>query len=103
MQTLKNLLNLLNSKLRLRAIFLLGIILIMALLDMIGVASIMPFIAVLGNPELVETNNILKSAYNFSEIFGVETINQFLFALGIFVFLMLLISLSFKALTEFEI
>ena len=31
-------------------------ILIMAILDAVGVASIMPFIAVLTNPEIVENN-----------------------------------------------
>ena len=62
MKKLKKLLYLLSAHERKRAILLLGMILIMALLDMIGVASIMPFIAVMTNPELVETNFILKTA-----------------------------------------
>jgi hypothetical protein len=37
--------------------------------------------------------------FEFSSIFGVENNQQFLFALGIFVFLILVISLIFKALT----
>ena len=32
-------------------------IIIMALIDMIGVASILPFMAVLANPDVIETNN----------------------------------------------
>ena len=32
----------------------------MALIDMLGIASILPFIAVLTNPQLIETNYILK-------------------------------------------
>ena len=74
-------------------------ILIMALLDMLGVASIMPFIAVLSNPELIETNVMLNKMFKISGRFGVETNQQFLFLLGIFVFLFLVISLSFRALT----
>ena len=54
MNTLKKILILLTSKERNRAILLLVMILIMAILDTIGVASIMPFIAVLTNPEIVE-------------------------------------------------
>ncbi len=46
-----------------RAYLLLGIILIMALLDMIGVDSILPVIAVLANPDLVETNAFLNAGY----------------------------------------
>ena len=73
----------------------------MALMDMLGIASIMPFIAVLANPELVETNYILKTAFQTSAIFGVKTINNFLFFLGILVFFMLVVSLIFKALTNY--
>ena len=71
---------------RKRAILLLIMILIMALLDTIGVASILPFIAVLSNPELVQSNMIINTIFKSSRVFGVETIQQFLFALGILVF-----------------
>ena len=80
---------------------MLVMILIMAFLDMLGVASIMPFIAVLANPEVVETNAILNAAYNASHALGVSTVQEFIFALGILVFLMLFASLSFKALTVY--
>ena len=76
-------------------------ILIMALIDMIGVASILPFITVLINPEIVESNIFLNFLYQKSNIFGVETSQQFLFALGILVFIILVISITFKALTSY--
>ena len=38
-------------------------ILLMAFLDMIGVASIMPFIAVLSNPDVVETNSLMNTMF----------------------------------------
>jgi ABC-type multidrug transport system fused ATPase/permease subunit len=101
MQTLKKLLDLLTPHERKRAGLLLGMILVMALLDMLGVASIMPFMAVLANPELVETNTILKTAYAASINFGVDTPEQFLFTLGIGVFVLLVGSLAFKALTTY--
>jgi ABC-type multidrug transport system fused ATPase/permease subunit len=101
MQTLKKLLDLLTPHEGKRAGLLLGMILVMALLDMLGVASIMPFMAVLANPELVETNAILKTAYAASSHFGVEAPEQFLFALGIGVFVLLVGSLAFKALTTY--
>ena len=101
MQNFKKLLYLLSSYERKRAILLLGMILVMAFLDMLGVASIMPFIAVLTNPDLINTNSMLNTAYKTSEIFGVETNQEFLFVLGIFVFILLIISLSFKALTNY--
>ena len=101
MKNLKKILFLLSLSEKKRAVLLLGMILIMALLDMLGVASILPFMAVLTNPNLIETNILLNNAFQAVGIFGVQTKQQFLIALGIFVFLMLIISLSFKALTNY--
>ncbi len=101
MNIIKKVFFLLTPSERRQAYLLLLMILIMALLDMIGVASILPFMAVLTNPSLVETNLILNSIYKFSFIFGIENKQQFLFALGILVFVLLVISLTFKAITTY--
>jgi ABC-type multidrug transport system fused ATPase/permease subunit len=98
---IKKLLDLLTPPERKRAGLLLGMILTMALLDMIGVASIMPFMAVVANPELVETNAFLKTAYAVSSNFGINTTEEFLFLLGTLVFVPLVVSLAFKALTTY--
>jgi len=100
MKTFKKLLFLLTPHERKRAGLLLIMIVIMAFLDMIGVASILPFMAVLTNPGLIETNNILNIMFQASSIFGVENDQQFLFILGFFVFAFLITSLIFKALTS---
>ena len=99
MQNIKKISYLLSSEERLRVIFLLFMILIMALIDMLGIASIMPFIAILANPELIETNTILNSMYEIANNFGIKTEKRFLFAMGVVVFLLLITSISFKALT----
>ena len=57
MQTLKKILFLLTPKERSRAILLFIMILIMAILDTLGVASILPFIAVLTNPEIIKSTS----------------------------------------------
>jgi ABC-type multidrug transport system fused ATPase/permease subunit len=101
MQIFKKLLFLLSASERKRAGLLLIMIFIMSLLDMTGVASILPFMAVLTNPSLIETNFILNYMFEASNIFGVENNQQFTFALGILVFTILIISLGFKALTYY--
>ena len=93
---LRNLLDLLLPAERAQAFFLTAWVLIVALIDVIGIASIMPFIGVLSNPELVQTNEHLAKLYEFS---GCESSHDFLFLLGTIVFLLLLISLSLKAFT----
>jgi ABC-type multidrug transport system fused ATPase/permease subunit len=71
----------------------------MAFLDTIGIASILPFMSVLTNPSLIETNFILNTMFQISQIFGVKTYLQFLFFLGAAAFILLIVSLVFKALT----
>jgi ABC-type multidrug transport system fused ATPase/permease subunit len=101
MLTLKKLLALLTRPERKRAGLLMGMILVMAFLDMLGVASILPFMAVLANPELVQTNALLNAAFTTSRHIGIHTTQQFLFALGVLVFVLLVTSLAFKALTTY--
>ena len=60
MKNFKKLLFLLTSHERKGAGLLLIMMLIMAFLDMIGVASILPFMAVLSDPSIVETNLTLN-------------------------------------------
>ena len=101
MPTHKKLLYLLTSDEKKRAMLLLFMILIMAFLEMIGVVSIMPFMAVLTNPDLIQTNSLLNNLFDLSRKIGVETNNQFLFVLGISVFILLVVSIAFKALTNY--
>lgn len=86
---------------RKRASLLIGMILVMAGLDMIGVASILPFMAVLANPQLVETNVFLNKVFQSFSALGVQTTQDFLLALGVLVFALLIASLAFKALTTY--
>ena len=99
MQVLKKILFILSPAERTRALFVLAMILLSALIDMLGVASIMPFMAVLANPEVIESNAWLNSAFKASHILGISTSKQFIFMVGVLVFVMLVVSLSVKALT----
>jgi ABC-type bacteriocin/lantibiotic exporter with double-glycine peptidase domain len=99
MDTLKKISHLLTPQEHKRAILLLLMVLVMAFLEMLGLVSILPFMAVLSNPDIVETNTTLKNIYHFTKNYGIENNQQFLFLLGILVFVMLVLSLFFKALT----
>ncbi len=70
----------------------------MSFLEAVGVLSVFPFFAVLANPQLIESNPILKAVY---ERVGFNTEQAFLFALGFAVVFLLVISLVAKALTIF--
>lgn len=75
----KELLDLLESNQRKKLIVLQFLIILMAIMEMIGIASIAPFMAVVANKDILETNEFLKSLYIYS---GVESHNDFLLLLG---------------------
>ncbi len=101
MKKIKKILSLLTPHERKKAFLLMVMVLIMALLDTIGVASILPFMSVISNPSLIETNFILNTMFQASSIFGIKNNQEFLFALGFGVFITLVVSISFKALTTY--
>jgi ABC-type bacteriocin/lantibiotic exporter with double-glycine peptidase domain len=97
----KKIFYILTKKERLGAVNLLMLTLVMALIDMLGIASIMPFIALLTNPEIINTNFFINFAYMKASTLGIKNEQEFLIAVGIFVFLLLIISISIKALTTY--
>ena len=70
MKILKKFLFLLNQQeiRRLRLLFF--VILINSILEMIGVASILPFVSVLVNPNIIETNTVLNYLFKLSQELG---------------------------------
>lgn len=97
MNTLKKLLFLLTPKERTRAALIFFVILIMAFIEIAGLASIVPFMAILSDPDIIEQNLKLNAVFKFSQEFGVQNEKQFLFLSGLVVFLLLVISLMTKA------
>ena len=65
MQSFRKLIYLLTPKEIRSAVFLLVMILVMAMIDTIGVASILPFMAVLTNPDIINTNNLNPQISSF--------------------------------------
>ena len=99
-EVFRKLLSLLTREERRYTFLLLVMVLVMALLDVIGIASIMPFMAMLANPEVIETNRWLNAAYTALEFTSTD---RFLFFLGIVVFVALVVSVGFKAATFWAI
>jgi len=98
MQIFRKVLFLLTNYQQKRAFILLLMLTAVALIEMIGIASILPFVTVLTNPSLIETNSILNRMFQISNNFGVESNLEFLFVLGVVVFAFLIISITFKVL-----
>jgi len=92
---LRQKINVFFTKSELKKVSLLFVgILIMGLLEVVGVSAIVPFIAVVVSPELVYENVYLSQIYNF---FNFQSVNNFIFFLGVVLILSLLISNGFQA------
>lgn len=101
MNNINKIISLLTSKEKKKAIILLLLVAGMSLFETVGVASIMPFLAVIGNPDLIQSNNILNALFLITNKFGIHTPKQFLIILGIGSFLILIISSLYKTITQY--
>ena len=89
LSTYRKALALLSRKEKRRGGLVLGMVIIMAVLETAGVASTMPFLSVLGNPEVVQTNPVLNTVY---EGLGFTSVDAFILALGAAAFGLILFS-----------
>tara|TARA_X000000950_G_scaffold286970_1_gene397519 strand:+ start:351 stop:2117 length:1767 start_codon:yes stop_codon:yes gene_type:complete len=102
MKNFTKIFQLLDPKEKKSAYLLLFLIIVMALVDTIGIASVMPFVAVLANPELIETNSVLNKLYLISQsLLGITDSREFLFFLGAFFFILIMFSLIVRAVTTY--
>jgi ABC-type multidrug transport system fused ATPase/permease subunit len=97
---IKKLLSLFTRREKKRGAIVLMMAVGMAVLETAGVASVMPFLSVLGNPGIVETNPVLATAYEWG---GFASVDAFLMALGVGAFALIVTSAIFRAVTLYAI
>ncbi|MEX2375333.1 MAG: ATP-binding cassette domain-containing protein [Dehalococcoidia bacterium] len=90
----------LDRRERLKAIVIFVLMLASAAVEVLGVASVMPFVAVLGTPEIVTSNRVLSSIYSWT---GLENERSFLVLLGGAVLVIFLFGLLLRALTTYAL
>jgi ABC-type bacteriocin/lantibiotic exporter with double-glycine peptidase domain len=97
MNMIQKMLRLLGPKERMQAVGLLALFLLMSLCEVIGIASILPFMSVLADPDSVTRNEWLKRGYEF---FQFSSPKEYLFFIGVGVLVILVITNIIKALTR---
>jgi len=100
LKTFRRLFDLLDRRERQRFWLLCAMILAMGLLEVAGVASVLPFLAVLSNREIIETNALLATLY---DRLGFTDANHFLVFLGAGTFLVIFSGQIFKAATIYAL
>jgi ABC-type bacteriocin/lantibiotic exporter with double-glycine peptidase domain len=100
LDTFRKMRALLSPREQRQALLLLTMMMGAAMLEVAGIASVMPFIIVLTDPSLIQTIPALSLAY---DLFGFSDSRSFLVALGGLLLSTFLASLSFRALTLYAI
>ena len=80
MQNFYRIYKLLNKRGKFDLIILLIMVILMSFFEVIGLGSVMPFIGVLSNPDLIEDNQILNNLYIY---FNFQSVASFTLFLGI--------------------
>jgi ABC-type bacteriocin/lantibiotic exporter with double-glycine peptidase domain len=93
--------DILNSQEKKQFIFLFVLILFSTLIDMLGFASVLPFVMALSKPELIESNLVLSYLYKTLNNLGYSGKNNFFFFLGILVFFLIVTSIILRALVTY--
>lgn len=99
MQAFLKLLRLLSEEEKKQGIKILFLVLILSVLETLGVASVMPFLAVLGNPDLIDSNATINSIYQTTSIIGIGSQEHFLAFLGLCSFFLIVLSAIYRTFT----
>lgn len=87
---------LLGSQEKSKLIMLSFLITMSAIMEAVGIASVMPFIGLVSDPQLIETNIYIKWLYNYADL---ETFPQFVVLVGALVILLITISTAVRTVT----
>lgn len=79
-----------------RVLLLTGAVIIMAVLEVVNVSAIAPFLALASDPDMIEENVFLGLLYDY---FSFNSVNSFLVAVGLGVFALMLLSNAWSAFT----
>lgn len=100
LQSIKQIWQILSPLDRRKVIYVLMLVIGMACVESAGVISIMPFLAVLSNPKILEEQSFIGNVYAFS---GAGSVEQFIVYLGFISLAIVIGSAIFKIITQYAV
>ncbi|WP_028484254.1 ABC transporter ATP-binding protein [Thioalkalivibrio sp. ALE17] len=100
LETLRKLNALLDPRDRGKVGLLAILMIVTAFMQTVGIASVMPFLAVLSDPVMVQDNDMLRMAYDW---LGFESTSSFLYFLGVAAFALFMTGTALQALSQWAI
>jgi ABC-type multidrug transport system fused ATPase/permease subunit len=92
--------DLLNRVERRQFYLLLVLVILMALIDLVGVAVVFPFLAVAADPSKIHSNSAIKWVYETS---GSTSDTSFVVLLGVLIFVFIMVGLAIKLMAQYQI
>ncbi len=99
-KTYQKILDLLTPREKRLFLALMCMTVIMGCLEVLGIISIVPFLALASNPDVIHTNDRMSAVYDYM---GFESDREFLKAAGLFVFCMFFLSIAFKTFVTYAL
>lgn len=100
LQSIQQIWKILSPLDRRKVLYVLILVMGMACVESAGVLSIMPFLAVLSNPQVIETQPLLGKLYTF---IGADSVEQTIVYLGIISLVIVIGSAIFKIITQYAV
>lgn len=100
MNTLRQLYRILSPGERRQALLLLPLLILAALVQVVGIASVLPFLAIVADPGAVEEHEILRNLYAAG---GFADVRSFLVAIGLLMFFVIVGSNALTALSTWAV
>lgn len=91
----------LTSQEQKRGLWVMLMVATMAIVDTLGIASVMPFLAVLGDPSMIETSAPLSYLFSKANLLKVNTPYEFLVLLGVISFGLILLTALLRIATYY--
>jgi ATP-binding cassette, subfamily B, bacterial PglK len=86
-----------------KGMLLVAMLALMSVLETTGVASVIPFITVMTQPDIIESNEFFKVLYNLATIIGINEQKQFMLMLCIISLSIIIISSIYKSFCFYKI
>ena len=99
MHVYRKVLELLTAQERRRYFLKIGLGVVIAALEIVNLASVMPFLAVLANPDVIQSNAYLAAVYRWS---GAENDRTFLTMIGVALVCLIIASQSIRVLISYQ-
>lgn len=88
-------------KLKMNCYVTIGVALMLSIFDLISIAAVLPFLSILADPSVIQSNNFINFLYLTYQSAGIRNEDQFVIAIGISLLAVIIASALLKIISQF--